>query len=516
MFEEFCKTRIKRLSDYVARLLLAGLMAAVGMTWSQTAQATGADFYTGSDLSLLPYMESLGQTFTDGWQAEPVLTTIKNHGSNIVRVRLWVNPSKTDIQVNDLAYTVALGQRVKRAGLALLLDIHYSDTWADAGRQDKPAAWYSLNDEQLKAQVKSYTASVITTMRQAGAMPDIVQIGNETTDGMLWPSGRISVSGWKAYGDLIKAGVRGVREGRGDACMPKIMVHIDRGGDWGAVQWYYDNLTAQQVDYDIIGLSYYPYYHGSLDVAKTVLTNTATRYSKRVMVVETGYPFEGTWSGDWITHPITPAGQRQFLIDLVTHVRNLPQGRGLGVVFWAPEWIWVSGQTSSWGWKTLYDDGGVALPGMAAIGGLLDPSRYYRIVNRLSGKALQVVDDNTSDAAIVQQWDLLAGAGTATRVQQWSFTGNADGYFTLKARKGGKILGTTSYTDGAQVLVGTSAGATSQQWDFVDVGAGYFKIVNRQSGEALDNNGASNNGSWLFQWPSGGGWQQQWSIVPVN
>ena len=514
MSEGLCKAGVNRLINGVWRSLFASLIMAVAVVWPHAAQAgsTSTDFYTGADLSLLPYMESLGQTFTDGGQAEPVLATFKNHGSNIVRVRLWVNPSKADIQVNDLAYTVALSQRIKRAGLSVLLDIHYSDTWADAGQQAKPAAWYSLSDDQLKAQVKSYTADVIATMRKAGAMPDIVQIGNETTDGMLWPTGRISLTGWSGFSTLLKAGIQGVKEGRGHAPMPKIMVHIDRGGDWGAVQWYYDNLATQGVEYDIIGLSYYPYWHGSLDVAKTVLTNTANRYDKHVMVVETGYPFEGTWSGSWITHPITPAGQRQFLIDLVTHVRNLPEGRGMGVVFWAPEWIWVTGQTSSWGWKTLYDDNGGALPGIAALGGLLDPSRSYRIVNHMSGKALQVGDASGSNGAVISQWAFGGGSH-----QQWSFTGNADGYFTLKALHSGKVLdNVASSADGAYVVQSAPTGSASQQWDFVDVGGGYFKIVNRQSGKVLDNASAYANGGWVSQRTYCNGLEQQWSIVPVN
>src|SRR5512140_3324419 len=128
----FWFTGIKRLIARAPRTLLTGFPLAVAIALPQAAQASD-EFYTGGDLSLLPYLEGLGQTFTDGGQAEPVLSTFKNHGNNIVRVRLWVNPSKTDIQVNDLAYTVAFGKRIKRAGLSLLLDIHYSDSWADPG-----------------------------------------------------------------------------------------------------------------------------------------------------------------------------------------------------------------------------------------------------------------------------------------------------------------------------------------------------------------------------------------------
>lgn len=503
---------IKHRIAKVSRSAAVGATLALAALLPGLAHAAPKDFYTGGDLSLLPYLESKGLTYTVAGQPESALKTFKNHGNNVVRARLWVNPSKTDAQVNDLAYTVALGQRVKKAGLSFMLDIHYSDTWADPGHQDKPAAWATLTDEQLKAKVRTYTAEVIATMRRAGAMPDIVQIGNETTDGMLWPTGRISVSGWGPFAELLKAGVRGVKDGRGSEAMPKIMIHIDRGGDWGAVQWYYDNLAAQGVEYDIIGLSYYPYYHGGIENAKTVLTNTATRYDKGVMLAETGYPFEGTWTGDWITHPITPAGQRQFLIDLVSHVRNLPQNHGMGVVFWAPEWIWIPGENSSWGWKTLYDDKGGALPGLAGLGGLLDPSRYYRIVNRLTGLPLQVADVASNDGVIA--YKLALGQSSQ---EQWSFVGNADGYFQIKSRRSDKALDSVGLNaSGIYAAQSAITGAESQQWDFVDAGAGYFTIVNRQSGKTLDTASAFVDGSWVWPRAASNSAAQQWTIVPAN
>jgi len=477
-----------------------------------TGGTPSSDFHTGGDVSLLARMESLGQVYSAGGQAEDLLATFKNHGCTMMRLRLWVNPTGADIFVNDLAYTVALALRIKAAGLAFLLDIHYSDTWADPGAQATPAAWSGLALAPLATQVQTYTADVIATLRDAGAMPDVVQIGNETTDGMLWKTGQISVSGWSSFATLIKAGIRGVKDGTGNAAAPKVMLHIDRGGDWGATQWFFDNVAMQGIDYDLIGLSFYPQYHGPLSGAKTVLTSTATRYDKGVMVVETGYPFEGSWSGAWVTHPVTPAGQRQFLIDLVAHVRTLPHGRGRGVMFWAPEWLPTAGLGSNWGEKTLYADNGAVLPGLAALGGLLDPALSYRIVNRASGMALDLQAASTAAGAQVTQ---AAIGGAAS--QRWAFAGNSAGFFSLSPQHSGLRLDGGAGSEGASVIQAAASGNTAQQWDVIDAGEGYFRIIQRTSGLALDTEASSAEGTPVrLRAAVDALLQQQWSLAVTN
>jgi len=503
----------------VAGVALAGCGGGGGSNASPSpAPAPGSggtpssDFHTGGDISLLSWMETHGQVYRAGGQPEDLLTTFSNHGCTLMRLRLWVNPNGSDIFVNDLAYTVALAQRIRAAGFDWLLDIHYSDTWADPGAQAIPAAWAGLSLSALAAQVRAYTAQVIATLRDAGAMPAIVQIGNETTDGMLWPTGQISKTGWGPYATLVKAGIAGVGDGIGTAAAPKIMLHIDRGGDWGATQWFFDNVAAQGIAYDLIGLSFYPQYHGPLSGAKTVLTNTATRYDKGVMVVETGYPFEGSWSGPWVTYPVTPAGQRQFLIDLVAHVRTLPNGRGRGVLFWAPEWLPIAGQGSNWGEKTLYADNGSVLPGLAALGGLLDPALSYRIVNRASGMALDVqAASATAGAQVVQ-----AAIGSAAS-QRWAVTGNSAGFFSLTARHSGLLLDSSAGGEGASLMQAAASGGVTQQWDVVDAGAGCFRIVQRASGLVLDTDASLADGALVRLRAAVDALpQQQWSLVAVN
>ena len=175
---------------------------------------------------------------------------------------------------NNLSYTVPLAVRVKNAGLLLLLDFHYSDTWADPGHQATPATWFSLTFAQMVQQMYTYNSNTIAAFAAAGAMPDYVQIGNEITQGMLFTNsagatiGKVSGSyntSWNQLGQLMKAAVQGIQDAASaaGANMPRIIVHIDRGGDWATTQWFFENLNYQGVPYDIIGESYYPFFQGS-------------------------------------------------------------------------------------------------------------------------------------------------------------------------------------------------------------------------------------------------------------
>jgi arabinogalactan endo-1,4-beta-galactosidase len=309
--------------------------------------------------------------------AENLLSIATDHGYSIMRVRLWVNPNGTQVYVNNLAYDTALGAQIKAAGLKFYLDIHYSDTWADPGHQTMPATWTGITTQAaLAQQVHDYTENVITTLAASGAMPDYVAVGNEITNGLLWPAttggpgGEISVNGWANYAMLMKAGVQGVDDGAAAAAepTPKIIIHIDRGGDWATTQWYFTNVNSQGISFDIIGESYYPQYHGPLAQAQTCLTNAANTFGKPVYVAETGYPNSAGVTGTGITYPETPAGQAQFLSDLVTTVQNVPNKLGMGINYWEPEWLESVAGYPAWG-EPLFDSGGVTLAGVAALGG---------------------------------------------------------------------------------------------------------------------------------------------------
>lgn len=333
-------------------------------------------FLTGGDISLLTWEEEHGQVYKDNGKPADLLSTCKAHGWNCMRLRLWVHPTGQGIFVNDLSYTVALGKRIKDAGFYLILDIHYSDTWADPGKQFKPAAWANLPFDQLTAEVQSYTRDVITAMRKGGAMPDIVQVGNEITGGMLWPDGKNWGQGhdFTNLAALLKAGIAGLREGAGPLPPPLVMIHIDRGGDWKGTQWFFDNLKAQGVAYDIIGESYYPFFQGPMVQLQQTLQNAATTYHKPIVVAETGYPYKPMAAGmrnpnsKAFTYPFTPQGQHDFLQALVAMVHQTPENLGKGVIYWEPEWIPVKDAQGSWGGTTLFDDDGNALPGVDSLG----------------------------------------------------------------------------------------------------------------------------------------------------
>jgi arabinogalactan endo-1,4-beta-galactosidase len=329
----------------------------------------------GSDISALERIEQGGGVFRQGAQAGDAIAILRAHGNNVFRLRLFVNPNGTEVEVNDLPYTIRLAQRVKAAGATLLLDFHYSDTWADPGHQVTPGAWAGLDSVALEQQVESYSADVITQLKQAGALPDIVQVGNEVDDGMLWPLGRLSGAAadtagrWGRFTRLLKAGIRGVRGALGPSDSVRIMLHYSQGGSYGGTQWFFDHIDAYGVPYDLIGLSYYPWWHGTLTGLQANLQATALRYSRDIMVVETSYPWR---AGGWeamatnraaMTWPISPTGQASFLRDLIEVVAAVPNGHGAGVVWWYPEAIQVPG-LFIWGGGSLalFNAGGSVLP----------------------------------------------------------------------------------------------------------------------------------------------------------
>ncbi len=326
----------------------------------------------GADVSALARIEQAGGVFRDGGQAGDALAILRAHGSDIFRLRLFVSPNYTEVQVNDLPYTIALAKRVKATGAKLLLDFHYSDTWADPGHQVTPAAWQGLGYDSLAQRVKAYSADVIAQLKAAGALPDIVQIGNEVDAGMLWPLGQLNTGTadeWTRFTGLLKAGVEGVKSALGPADAVRIMLQYSQGGSSGGTQWFFDHVDAAGVPYDIIGLSYYPWWHGSIGQLEANLQATEARYHRDIMVVETSYPWR---AGGWesmgtnqaaMTWAATPAGQKQFLHDLVAAVGAVPGSHGLGVVWWYPEAIQVPG-VSIWGGGSLslFDASGNLLP----------------------------------------------------------------------------------------------------------------------------------------------------------
>jgi arabinogalactan endo-1,4-beta-galactosidase len=263
--------------------------------------------------------------------------------------------------------------------MQFLLDLHYSDFWADPGHQDTPAAWQGQDLATLATTVQKYTRNVVATLSAQGTPPDIVQIGNEVTGGMLWPQGQLYVGSqqrWVEFTTLLKAGIAGARKGAPEGHKPQIMLHIDRGGDLGGTQWFYDHMLQYGVKFDMIGLSYYSYWHGSLSDVRWNLDNTAARYGKPIVLVETAYPwtfndYDGHpniigASTTPLRYPVSPEGQALFISDLLSLVARTPSRLGLGVVYWEPAWIpgvgWKIGEGNAWENQAVFDPQGNALP----------------------------------------------------------------------------------------------------------------------------------------------------------
>jgi arabinogalactan endo-1,4-beta-galactosidase len=312
------------------------------------------DYAVGADLSFLKQAEDRGTVFKDANEAKPGLQIFRDHGYNWIRLRLFHTPTQLP---NNIEYTLALARDAKQLGYKFLLNYHHSDTWADPAKQYTPQAWAGKSHAELVQAVREYTRDTIVAFREGGAMPDMVQIGNEVTPGMLWPDGRLP-DNWDNFAELLKAGIAGMEDGRGQAPRPRIMIHIDKGGDKAATKAYFDKLNTYDVAYDVIGQSYYPWWHGSLLDLRENLTFMANTYQKDIILVEVAYCWRPTEyrrrAGPFAE---SSDGQRAFLDEVNRMVLNTPNGRGIGVFWWEP--AVPPGNLRNRG---MFDDSGNALP----------------------------------------------------------------------------------------------------------------------------------------------------------
>ena len=312
--------------------VLAGCQAHITFN-TEPAPRPALDYAIGADVSFLRQAEAHGTVFKDGGQPKPGLQIFRDHGYNWIRLRLFNAPPQLP---NDLAYTIALAREARQLGFRFLLDFHYSDTWADPAKQFLPKAWEGRTHAELEQLIFAYTRDTIRAFHDAGVMPDMVQPGNEIINGMMWPDARLP-DHWDNFAALLKSAIAGVEAGRGDAPRPLIMIHIDRGGDVKKTQWFFDHLNTYNVDYDVIGQSYYPWWHGSILDLRENLNFMAETYQKDIIVVEAAYnsrPAEYKAGG--APFPETPEGQRDFLAEVNRAVLDTPHHRGKGVFWWEP------------------------------------------------------------------------------------------------------------------------------------------------------------------------------------
>jgi arabinogalactan endo-1,4-beta-galactosidase len=280
------------------------------------------DFAKGADISWLTEMETAGKKFYNsaGTQQE-CMSLLKSLGMNTIRLRVWVNPAGS---WNNNADVLAKATRAKNLGLRIMIDFHYSDTWADPGHQMKPSAWAGQDITALKNTLGTYTTSVLNELKNAGITPEWVQVGNETNDGMVWPEGKASTN-MANFAQLVNAGYDAAK-----AVFPstKVIVHVSNGWDNSLFRWLFDGLKSNGGKWDVIGMSLYPTPANWASLNSQCLTNMndmVTRYNKEVMVVEVGMSWDQA------------AACNSFLADLVTKTKSVTGDKGLGVLYWEPQ-----------------------------------------------------------------------------------------------------------------------------------------------------------------------------------
>ena len=331
------------------------------------------EFIKGHDISTLPEVERCGGRFFDNGVEKDAIEILKSYGGNWARIRVWNDPYSDSGEPYgagncDIENMVTLAKRVKKAGMKWLMCIHYSDFWADPGKQYLPKAWEGKSVDELEVLVYEYTKELLDICRKEDIMPDMVAVGNELSSGLMWPVAR-----WPEFDNIakfVKAGARAVREA--DKNIP-IMIHLDNGGKIELYEEWFDNFVKRGGDFDVIGLSYYPFWHGTMDGLKANLENCVKRYGKDLIIAEVsmGHTMESYATYEQLPEdnrkgaatrpelaakvpfPMTEQGQSDFIQAVMDIVKNVPEGKGKGIFWWEPAWIPVPG--SGWAFKAGWE-----------------------------------------------------------------------------------------------------------------------------------------------------------------
>lgn len=308
---------------------------------SKNVQSTSKNYFAkGADVGWLPQMEATGYKFydTDGVEKD-CLQLLKDRGMNTIRLRVWVNPNDDKASGHcSKEETVVIALRAQKMGMRIMIDFHYSDSWADPAKQFKPKAWENHTFSELMSDVYDHTFEVLSALKSAGVTPEWVQVGNEIPGGMMWPEG--STKNWSQLAQLLNKGYEATK-----AIDPKIkvIVHLDEGNNNEKFRWFFDNATANNVKYDVIGLSYYPFWIKK-DYTETIsdlaynLNDMVATYNKEVMVVEVGGEYDKVQN------------TYEMLAATIKAVEAVPNNKGLGVIYWEPqgEKSWSGYSLSAW------------------------------------------------------------------------------------------------------------------------------------------------------------------------
>ena len=341
------------------RSIIAGILTFISSIQSN-------QFINGVDISMLKQVEDNGGMFyEDGNQTDPI-QLFKEKGINTARIKIWHTPS---LNYNNLESVLEIADRANSAGMDLLLDFHYSDTWADPLNQSKPSAWLDLTFEILCDSIEEYSRHVISKLKNQNTLPKYVQIGNETDCGLLWPDGYVcdefnNDTQWNKLGALFMHAIDGVNSALDAQDTIGIISHVSNGGNW-----FFNNLIEQGVHINILSISYYPMWHGTLTDLIQNMDELGNEFQKPVLVVETAYPFTLQWNDNTNNiigletqllegYEASEEGQLLFLHDLITLVNE--NNYGLGICYWAPDWISTDQFGSPWENQALFDFNGEA------------------------------------------------------------------------------------------------------------------------------------------------------------
>lgn len=356
------------------------------------------DFYKGVDISFLPQCLDEGMQIKDeDGTAMEAFALLRKHGVNAVRLRIWNEPENMPESKGycDLSHTLEMARRIRENGMSFLLDFHYSDYWADPANQRKPKAWEHLSREELEEAVFAYTRDTLLALESQDTLPDMVQIGNEIRSGLLFPEGELP--DYEGMTRLVNAGIRGAREVAGPERM-QVMIHLDQGGRYEWLHEWFEGAMAHGLsDFDLIGLSYYPFWHGTYLDLQHSLDCLRRDYNKPILIVETAYAWRESPKGFIDSEqirigglPATPEGQRRALEAVMHLTASLQDKMGRGVYYWEP--LCVPGPSGG-GWAEnmgLLSEDGRALEGIRAFAATREemekePERWSELLARAQG-----------------------------------------------------------------------------------------------------------------------------------
>jgi len=534
-------------------------------------------FFRGVDNALLEKQEAARTStglswWKDAGQQQDVLQILKNHGVNMIRLRPssvppYANASQSGCTGNACyaeteAQDLDLAKRARNLGMSVELTLLF-----DGGASSSvPSAWANDTLAQLQNDIYAYVKAELLAYRQAGVMPDLVSIGNEVDTDFLGSPGSPTGADFSGFAALQIQAMQAVKDAAADTTdapaipAPLTCIHITPAWD---ITEFFTLANQNNIPYDAICHSYYPIFHGPLTdaqaaasnpnnnpVEQDVLVAAATNLGKPIFIIEAGEHYEnGYQSNDPWYAPPSPANQRQFLLDLQSVQKGLPNNLGMGIAYWDPAGVNIPNSSGGlfngdnlsdaiyiWNGLTLFDNADTSgttnanatnysalLPGIDALGGKLDSTLSYKFVNRSNGQVLSVFQASSAPGAML---DAETDSGNPSLSQQWRISSNSDGYFQIASLNPGAGVTTNvlddsggSTTNGNIIVQSAAAsGAQEQEWDILTAGGGYFSIVNRVSGLVIDMSGGTGpQAGFAVQEPqNGGSATQQWQIVPVH